>query len=1092
MRFGVLGPVTAEDDGDPVDLRGPRHRAVLARLLVARGRAVPLAHLVDDLWDETPAGANGAVQTFVGDLRRALEPHRPPRTPPQLLVTVAGGYALRTAPGTVDADRFETALSSATGLLDDGRPDDARALLDDALARWRGPAYADVADRAWARAEAGRLDELRLLAVQRRAEAALAAGHAAEAVPELSALLTDHPLREDTWRLLALALYRAGRQGDALAALRRARAVLGAELGVDPGPALRQLEADVLAQAPGLTGPPPRTSTPRTSTPRTPAQPGPALPPAARLVGRDDELATLTAAAATAAEGRPQLALVSGAAGAGKTALATALADQLRTAGWTVAWTTSPEVPGAPAAWPWTQLGAALAGQAPPPGRDDDPATARFHRHRALTAALVAAAQRAPVLVVLDDLHWADEDTLALVGTLLPDLAGARVLMVGTHRATDLSPGLAEALGRLARAEPIRVYLGGLTGPQTAELVAGLTDRVLPAAELELLHARSGGNPFLARELARLFGSGGVAALRTVPAGVRDVVRQRVQRLPETARTHLRRAAVQGPDVDLDLLVRLTGTEDAVLETVETALLAGLLEEAGPTGLRFAHALVQEALYADVPRVRRTREHAAVAAVLTGTRPDAVETIAHHLLRAEDQAEPAAVVHWAGAAARRAEHRSAPHEAATLWRGVRTALDRLPDADPRDRLAARTGLVRALAVTGHLQEARRERAAAVDAAEQLGDPLLTAAVVGSSDVPAIWTANDDEELSARLVAVAERTLAALPAERRTERARLLVTIALERRADDGPRGGEAAREAEQLARALDDPALLALALDARFLQSAHRAGLAPERARIGTELVALTAGAVHLATFEVLGHLVLVQARSALGDLAGADRHAAAADALAERHGLPVVGVFTDWYAALRLAVRGATDAARAAYRAAATRLTGTGMSGLQDGLLPLALLSLDPAGAVDAGWGPHEPWVRPLVLLRGGDRAGARAALAAVPDSPRDLLLEVRGCLAARAAVALGDRARAGRLYDQLLPAADELAGAGSGLITLGPVAATLGELATALGRVEDAATHHRQALAVAERVGAGHWAAAARAALSRDGIGHQPPRTA
>lgn len=1076
MRFGVLGPVTAEDDGGPVDLRGPRHRAVLARLLVARGRAVPLAHLVDDLWDDAPTGANGAVQTFIGDLRRALEPHRPPRTPPQLLVTVAGGYALRTAPGTVDADRFETALGSATGLLDDGRPDDARALLDDALARWRGPAYADVAGQAWARAEAGRLDELRLLAVQRRAEAALAAGDAAEAVPELSALLTDHPLREDTWRLLALALYRAGRQGDALAALRRARAVLGAELGVDPGPALRQLEADVLAQAPGLAGPPPR----------TPAPAGALPPPAPRLVGRDDELAVLAAAAATVAAGRPQLALVSGAAGAGKTALATALADQLRTAGWTVAWATSPEVPGAPPAWPWTQLGIAPTGQAPPPGPDDDPATARFRRHRTLAAGLVAAARRAPVLVVLDDLHWADEDTLALVTSLLPDLTGARVLVVGTHRATDLSPGLAEALGRLARAEPTRVYLGGLTGPQTAELVAGLTDRVLPAAELELLHARSAGNPFLARELVRLFESGGVAALRTVPAGVRDVVRQRVQRLPGTARTHLRQAAVQGPEVDLDLLVRRAGAEDAVLETVETGLLAGLLEEAGPTGLRFAHALVQEALYDDVPRARRTREHAAVAADLTRTRPDAVETIAHHLLRAGDQAEPAAVAHWAGAAARRAEGRSAPHEAATLWRAVRAALDRLPDADPHDRLAARTGLTRALAVTGHLQEAREERATAVDAAEQLGDPLLTAAVLGSSDVPAIWAANDDEELSARLVAVAERTLTALPADRRTERARLLVTIALERRADPGPRGGQAAREAEQLARALDDPALLALALDARFLQSASRAGLAPERARIGTELVALTAGAAHLATSEVLGHLVLLQARSALGDLAAADRHAAAADALADRHGLPVVGVFTDWYAALRLAVRGETDAARAAYRAAAARLTGTGMSGLQDGLLPLALLSLDPAAAVDDGWGPHEPWVRPLLLLRRGDDGGAQAALDAVPDSPRDLLLEVRWCLAARAAVALGDRARASRLYDQLLPAADELAGAGSGLLTLGPVAAVLGELAGALGRGADAAAHHRQALAVAERVGAGHWAATARAALCGNEIGH------
>ncbi|KGH46912.1 hypothetical protein IN07_09600 [Modestobacter caceresii] len=1071
MRLRVLGPVTAEDDAGPLDLKGPRHRAVLARLLVARGRAVPLHRLVDDLWDDAPDGAAGAVQTFVGALRKALEPDRLPRTPPRLLVTVAGGYALRTDPGAVDADRFEAAVARATDLLDDGRPDDARAELDEALALWRGPAYADVADQPWARAEAGRLEETRLLVLHRRAEAGLAGGDPAAVVPELEALLAEHPLREDTWALLALARYRAGRQGDALATLRHARTVLLRELGVDPGPGLRQLEADVLAQAAHLSRSSPR--------PPSPVEPAPRWAPG--LVGRDDELTALTAAAATAAGGRPQLALVSGAAGAGKTALVTALADRLRTGAWTVAWGAGPEVPGAPPAWPWTQLGAQL-GVANDPAAPADPATARFRRHRALADALVAASQRAPVLVVLDDLHWADEDTLALLGTLLPDLTGGRVLVVGTYRATDVSPGLTETLGRLARAEPLRLYLGGLTERQTAELVAGLTDRGLSDADVRLVHARSAGNPFLARELVRLYDSGGPAALRTVPAGVRDVVRQRVGQLPEVARTQLRQAAVQGQDVDLEVLAGQVGDEEAVLATVESALLAGLLVEDGRHGLRFEHALVQEALYADVPRVRRTRWHATVATLVEQLRPDDAPTIAHHLLRAEDQAPPGRTAHHAREAARRAERRAALHEAATLWRGVLGALDRLPDTDPRERLEARTGLVRALAVTGDLRRARQERAVAVQAADQLGDPALTAAVVGSSDVPAIWTTNDDEALSAQLVEVAERTLTALPADRRAERARLLVTIALERRADAGPRGDQAAREAERIARGLGDPGLLALALDARFLQSTQRAGLAPERARIGEELVALTRGDDSLTTFAVLGHLVLLQSRCALGDLTAADRHAGAADALADRHGLPVVGVFTDWYAALRLAVSGRTDEARAAYRTAAVGLAGTGMTGLEHGLLPLALLSLDPGldptavGGLD--WGPHEPWARPLALLRRGDRAGAAAALDGVPESPRDLLLEVRCCLAARAAVELGDRARMAQLYDQLLPAADELAGAGSGPLTVGPAALHLAGLAAGLGRAADAAAHHRQALAVAERAGAAHWASAARAA--------------
>ncbi|MBF8194627.1 AfsR/SARP family transcriptional regulator, partial [Nonomuraea sp. K274] len=255
VSFGVLGPLTAENEHGPVNLKGPRHRAVLARLLVARGRVVPVRWLIGDLWDDPPEGALGAVQTFVGALRKALEPDRPPRTPSRLLVTASPGYALRPDPGAVDAWRFETALAASARLMAGGEAEQARVLLDEALMWWRGPAYAEFADEGWARGEAARLGELRPLAVERRAEAALASGQAAESVPDLEAHVAGEPLREDGWRLLALALYRTGRQGDALATLRRARRVLRTELGVDPGPNLRRLETDILTQAPHLTTP---------------------------------------------------------------------------------------------------------------------------------------------------------------------------------------------------------------------------------------------------------------------------------------------------------------------------------------------------------------------------------------------------------------------------------------------------------------------------------------------------------------------------------------------------------------------------------------------------------------------------------------------------------------------------------------------------------------------------------------------------------------------------------------------------------------------------------------------------------------------
>ena len=250
LRLRVLGALDATlESGEGAvrpDLGGPRQRSVLALLLVARGQVVSVDRLVEDLWNgEAPPRAIGALQAYVSHLRRALEPDRAPRTPATILVSEPPGYAIRVPPDAVDAWRFEKLVRRAAEPDQQSR---ARDLLQEALDLWRGPAFAEFGAESWAATEVGRLESLRIVARERWCEAVLRAGDADEAVLAAEVLTREFPLREEGWRLLAMGLYVTGRQADALSALRRARDILADELGMDPGTALLEVEADVLAQ----------------------------------------------------------------------------------------------------------------------------------------------------------------------------------------------------------------------------------------------------------------------------------------------------------------------------------------------------------------------------------------------------------------------------------------------------------------------------------------------------------------------------------------------------------------------------------------------------------------------------------------------------------------------------------------------------------------------------------------------------------------------------------------------------------------------------------------------------------------------------
>jgi DNA-binding SARP family transcriptional activator len=244
-EFRVLGPLEALVEGTPVKLGGSRPRAVLAVLLLHSGQVVSTSRLIDEVWAEAPPEtAANVVQGYVSQLRKELGR--------DTIETREPGYLLRVDHDSLDLHRFERLASDGTELLERGRAEDAAVLLGESLALWRGPALADVAEEGILRQAAARLDELRLVALERRIEADLACGRHAELVGELEVLAAAYPLRERPRALQMLALYRCGRQADALTAYRTARGTLVDELGIEPGSELQELERAILQHDPSL------------------------------------------------------------------------------------------------------------------------------------------------------------------------------------------------------------------------------------------------------------------------------------------------------------------------------------------------------------------------------------------------------------------------------------------------------------------------------------------------------------------------------------------------------------------------------------------------------------------------------------------------------------------------------------------------------------------------------------------------------------------------------------------------------------------------------------------------------------------------
>ena len=730
VEFKVLGPIEAWGSGK-LDLGSRMPRSVLALLIMHAGRVVSLDRFIDHLWgDEPPGTATAALQVYIFQLRRVLEPDRPRRRSPQVLVTRPPGYLLNIEGTAVDAVRFENFVTQGREELAAGRADRASDAIRMGLALWRGAPYADLSFETFLQPEIARLSELRAAASYALAEAQLIVGEHVSAVVEIKALVVADPLRERRWELLALALYRCGRQAEALRSVADARRTLVEELGIEPGPGLRQLEAELLAQSPTLDWQPTALDT------RSRINPDPAAafaktappPPAERvLVGRDWEMTQLMSAFDAASAGRGGVALVAGEPGIGKTRLAEELAARATREGALVAWGPCHDAEAAPAFWPWVQIVGTLAAEADPdlvrsalgsgavhiaqivpdikemmdeelgplPLFDAD--TARTRLYDAVGGFVHRLSLHRPVVIVVDDLHWADVASLHLLQVVAAQIRGAGVLVLCTYREleADASHPVLATLAVLGRQDQVtRIRPSGLREADVRRLVESATGATADEEVVEVVRARTEGNPFFVSELVRLLSSEGrleasgqVSVHRHIPPGVRDTIRLRLSRLPEEAVALLDAAAVIGRSFDVDTLSAASDhDEERILELLEAAMLVGVvLETDALLGYRFSHSLVRETVYDALSSLRRARLHRRVGEALERLRPDdpPLADLALHFREAAPLGLTDKAVTYALRLAEQATARLAFELAEDQFRSADRLLEQLPSGKER-------------------------------------------------------------------------------------------------------------------------------------------------------------------------------------------------------------------------------------------------------------------------------------------------------------------------------------------------------------------------------------------------------------------------
>jgi DNA-binding SARP family transcriptional activator len=1122
MDFRILGPLEVDDDGRPVELGGARQRALLTLLLLRRGEVVAVDQLIEGLYGgRPPPSAAKSLQAHVSRLRKALPGGR--------LHTRGPGYLLQVAPEEVDADRFSRRCESGRSALRTGDVELAERDLSEALALWRGPALADMVYEEFAQPEIARLEELRLACFEDLTEARLAAGRDGELVSELERLVDEHPTRERLRGQLMLALYRCGRQADALASYQEARRALVDELGIEPGRVLQDLERAILNQDPSLDAvvrPDP-----------TAAGPSERSDHGGSFIGRARELAQLEELLQQTVAGNGGFALVSGEAGIGKSRLVEELAVQARRRGMLVLPGRSWEAGGAPAFWPWVQafrayvrdlsldvLREQLGGGASdvayllpelrdvfpdiPEAQSPESEGARFRLFDSTVAFLRRAAAEQPIVVTLDDLHAADPSSLLLLSFVAGQLDGARAAVVATYRDPELEADdpVWIALLELVRHARIRISLRGLGEAEVGAYIHQVTEETPAGPFVAAIAAETDGNPLFVGEIVRLLATEGTLPVPSsadwrpqIPETVLEVIERRLQRLSAACRDALTIGSVIGRDFSLTVLERLTTVpRDLLVDQLDEAVAARMVTivPGSRSDFRFTHALVRDALYDELAAGERRDLHRraaeAISAGLGSVPGTQLSELAHHYLQALPSVDPDLAVEAAQRAGDHAREIAAFEEAARLYETALQALSFRPAPAPEIERRVLLSLGQAYAGSGDTATAKDAFLRAAVLSRESGAPDDLAAAALGYGGPLVWARPAGDPL---VVPLLEEALAVVPADESALRARLLARLAGALRDELDPRRRlEVAGLAVEAARSSGDTTALVQALLAMSV-SQYSSDDHESRLRVLQELRehALQTDDAW-ATLEVLNAEIVLS--SAVNDFAAVAAHARRLSERAEELRRPSARWFAgavktllalhygDFDDAERLVVEtfelgrhAYPTEARSAYVAhlyLLRREQGRAAE-VYDALVETA--AANPARpffraalsalAVDTGRMAH---VRRLVEELAPNRFGI---------VPRDSEWPLAAAFLVESIQALGDATHAAVLYEELTPLA-ERSSANPPEGSIGAIARSLGILAGVLRRRTDAVAHLRRAIEIDTATGARPWVAYAQLELA------------